>query len=356
MRALGGGHELRRLRRGIGIDHTGQTRRDTQHRLAGRGGDGEHLAVQGQRPGLAFGRCALQRDDGRGGRILGKRRGLGQERGLEAPRAAPHQDYLGAIDDHGEVVARRRRDPQGQRRGNVGNRFAGAHGVRNGARQAVVIDPDSPGGTDHRGALQCQQRHAGGAGKAALVGIDNEQLGQREAVARAIHQHQGGAVGTGRVVGRSEDVDGPGQACRRGAGGLHVIGRLARQQGITGLALGHYLVGDHGGQVVANQGHGKGLADDQHRRQRGHTHQGPRAGLHQLARGQDTDAGAKLRAGALHQHELGAEGKGGEHILCVGIDGRRQAGRHLVQGLRGLGGGRIVVGVHQLHHVLHRGV
>ena len=253
MCALRGGHESGRLRRTVEVDLGRQAGNDALNRFARRRLDAEHHAGQGHRPGLVLGRRAEQGDDGRGRRHVAERCRLGIEGCREAARAAADEDDFGTFDDRVEVVAGGNRDVKRQSPGDVGDGLADAHGMGNRARGIVVVDADRPGGADHRCALQRQQGNAGGAVEAGFVCIDDQQVGQCEAVAGAIDHHQRRAVGRGCVVGRRHGIDHGSKMGRGGCGGLDAV------------AIRHHSVGDDRGQVVADQGHGQGLAHDQRR-------------------------------------------------------------------------------------------
>ena len=264
MLTLGGGDEASRLRRVVNIDRRRERPGDLGQGVDGAGnGDVEAHAVQENRPVLAAGRGPAQRDDGRRRHDVAEGRRLRLEGSREAARGALDEDDLGTFGDRGHVVAEAGRNTQRQRGRDVPDGFADAHGMghrpRLAKRFAFVEEADGPGGTDHGRALQRQQGNARRAVEAGLVGIDHEQVGQREAMAGAVGHHQRRAVAHGGVVRRRQGVDAPGERGGSRGGGFG--------NGFRNAAVGPDGVGDDAGQAVADQGHGKGLADDQRLRQ-----------------------------------------------------------------------------------------
>ena len=333
--ALRSGDEPGRLRRAIEVDRGRQAGNDALNRFACGRSDAEHHAAQGHRPCLALSRGALQGDDGRGRRHIAERCRLRGEGRREAARAAANEDDFRTFDDRVEVVAGGGCDGQSQGSGDVGDGLADARGMRNRARGIVIVEADGPGGADHRSALQRQQGNAGGAVEAGFVGIDDQKVGQCEAVTGAVDHHQRRTVGDGGVVGRRHGIDDGSKMRRGGCGGL------------DGIAIRHHGVGNDRGQVIADQSDGKGLAHDERRRQRGDARRRCGAGLERAGREYLEDR-AEGCAGPFDHHDLVAEGKGGEGILGVGIDRGREVLRYRAKGLQRLRRRSIAVSIHQL--------
>ena len=297
-RATGLGHKRQTQRTGIGIDLAGQQCGQAFHTLTTGRDHAVGLAGQSQVPAVAQSWRAGQGHDGRGHRHLGKRCQRTFETGLEAARGTAYQNDLGALGNGREVAAQAGIDIQHQGGGNLLHGLVHANGVCDDAGDAIERQAHSPDGAHHRLTRQRHQRHIGAALQAALVGIDHQQIGQREAVAQAVVNHHGRAIGDGHIVRRRTGIDGCSHTQGRRGGGFG---------GTAGAGLNG--VADDTGAVVAHQGHAQGLTDHQGLLQGADAHQRLRA-LGQHTRALHGHGAAQRSRCAGQQHQVVANRRG----------------------------------------------